>query len=91
MASISSASYCLFFFLLATLASLNFLPVLSSTEFDVGGTTTGWAVPDANNSRFYNLWASKNRFLLGDIISKSCLHSFMRSFIVIYCLTSLFN
>ncbi|KAK9104252.1 hypothetical protein Scep_021096 [Stephania cephalantha] len=38
-----------------------------SVDFDVGNTR-GWEIPPANNSNFYNEWASKNRFRVGDAI-----------------------
>ncbi|XP_059294256.1 early nodulin-like protein 21 [Lycium ferocissimum] len=46
--------------------SLQFMHV-SSLEFQVGDTT-GWAVPPANVTNFYNNWASQMRFKIGDTI-----------------------
>ncbi|CAN6269733.1 unnamed protein product [Urochloa humidicola] len=38
-----------------------------ATAFEVGGDD-GWAVPPASDGGRYNQWASKNRFLVGDIV-----------------------
>ncbi|KAK9090228.1 hypothetical protein Sjap_023405 [Stephania japonica] len=51
--------------LLIVVASLCFSGL--SVDFDVGNTR-GWEIPPANDSNFYNEWASKNRFRVGDII-----------------------
>ncbi|XXG45183.1 hypothetical protein AAC387_Pa02g0334 [Persea americana] len=47
----------------------SFLHLLSVTslEFDVG-EEKGWAVPPLNDVGFYNEWASKNRFQIGDSV-----------------------
>ncbi|KAF3618977.1 putative lysine histidine transporter 1-like [Capsicum annuum] len=51
---------------MAIVSSLQFMHV-SSMEFQVGDTT-GWAVPPANDTDFYNSWASAMRFKIGDTI-----------------------
>ncbi|XP_066346933.1 early nodulin-like protein 21 [Miscanthus floridulus] len=38
-----------------------------ATAFEVGGDD-GWVVPSASDGGRYNQWASKNRFLVGDIV-----------------------
>ncbi|XP_044503628.1 early nodulin-like protein 1 [Mangifera indica] len=53
------------FLLLTIFSSLHYLS--SSLEFQVGGTE-GWVVPPANDTKVYNVWASENRFQVGDII-----------------------
>ncbi|XP_075485427.1 early nodulin-like protein 6 [Primulina tabacum] len=37
-------------------------------ELDVGGDSTGWAVPSAKNQQLYNDWASSNRFKVNDTL-----------------------
>ncbi|WCJ33109.1 early nodulin-like protein 5 [Euphorbia peplus] len=39
--------------------------VVSSYEFQVGGLK-GWTKPNANDIQTYNVWASQNRFQVGD-------------------------
>ncbi|CAM8978802.1 unnamed protein product [Rhodiola kirilowii] len=41
---------------------------VSALEFQVGGID-GWIVPPENDTNYYNNWASKNRFRLGDMIN----------------------
>ncbi|KAL9667224.1 hypothetical protein QQ045_001575 [Rhodiola kirilowii] len=41
---------------------------VSALEFQVGGID-GWIVPPENDTNYYNDWASKNRFRLGDMIN----------------------
>jgi hypothetical protein len=45
-----------------------------ATAFEVGGDD-GWVVPPASDGGRYNQWASKNRFLVGDIVRKIHLYS----------------
>ncbi|MCD7453149.1 hypothetical protein HAX54_019892 [Datura stramonium] len=52
---------------MSTASSLQDVPASSSLEFQVGDTT-GWAVPPANDTHFYNNWASSMRFKVGDTI-----------------------
>ncbi|KAL1291889.1 hypothetical protein AAHE18_20G232800 [Arachis hypogaea] len=40
---------------------------VASLEFDVGGPK-GWVVPPSNDTNIYNIWASHNRFQVGDSI-----------------------
>ncbi|KAG4912021.1 hypothetical protein JHK82_052607 [Glycine max] len=40
---------------------------VASNEFEVGGSK-GWIVPPANDTNFFNDWASQNRFQAGDTI-----------------------
>lgn len=49
----------------------SFLHLLSvaSFEFEVG-EDKGWAVPPPDDIEFYNEWASKNRFQIGDAVGK---------------------
>ncbi|KAK1290740.1 Early nodulin-like protein 1 [Acorus calamus] len=42
--------------------------MVESFEFEVGDAT-GWVIPPANDTDFYNKWASKNRFKVGDTIN----------------------
>ncbi|KAG0498758.1 hypothetical protein HPP92_003449 [Vanilla planifolia] len=53
-------------FFLALLSFMASLPV-HSFQYDVGGDR-GWAVPPSNDSAFYNQWASRNRFQVGDTL-----------------------
>ena len=56
------------FFLLLLLISM--APILASSyQFKVGGER-GWAEPAGNDSEAYNDWAAKNRFHVGDSVSK---------------------
>ncbi|CAL5024785.1 unnamed protein product [Urochloa decumbens] len=60
---------------MANLVSLALLVALAgplcrhadATAFEVGGEE-GWVVPPASDGGRYNQWASKNRFLVGDIV-----------------------
>ncbi|PSS35265.1 Early nodulin-like protein [Actinidia chinensis var. chinensis] len=52
--------------LLVSLSAFHLLSV-SSYELQVGDTN-GWVVPAVNDSKFYNDWASENRFRVGDTI-----------------------
>ncbi|GAB4848040.1 hypothetical protein Ancab_002700 [Ancistrocladus abbreviatus] len=66
MASMNSAP----FILLIMVIISSYLPHLSSVsafEFQVGDGE-GWVIPPRNDTHFYNEWASKNRFLIGDSI-----------------------
>ncbi|KAL2500215.1 early nodulin-like protein 21 [Abeliophyllum distichum] len=51
------------FLLMAILSSLH----VSCFEFQVG-ERPGWVVPPANDTKLYNDWASKERFIVGDTI-----------------------
>ncbi|AQK47206.1 uncharacterized protein LOC100285354 precursor [Zea mays] len=42
-------------------------PRADATAFEVGGDD-GWVVPPASDGGRYNQWASKNRFLVGDVV-----------------------
>ncbi|PKA59266.1 Early nodulin-like protein 1 [Apostasia shenzhenica] len=56
--------------LLLLVALLSFsacLPALS-IDFVVGGSD-GWTIPSSNDTDFYNHWAAKNRFKVGDTVS----------------------
>jgi hypothetical protein len=44
-------------------------PRADATAFEVGGDD-GWVVPPASDGGRYNQWASKNRFLVGDVVRK---------------------
>lgn len=44
-------------------------PRADATAFEVGGDD-GWVVPPASDGGMYNQWASKNRFLVGDVVRK---------------------
>ena len=46
----------------------------NATTFEVGGDD-GWVVPPASDGGRYNQWASKNRFLVGDLVRKRQIHS----------------
>ncbi|CAM0145868.1 unnamed protein product [Urochloa decumbens] len=75
---------------MANLVSLALLVALAgalcrhadATAFEVGGEE-GWVVPPASDGGKYNQWASKNRFLVGDIVRK--IHfSLIRSSIIFF-------
>ncbi|KAK2420359.1 hypothetical protein P8452_50560 [Trifolium repens] len=53
--------------LFALFTCLQFSIVASSQEFQVGGLK-GWVVPPSNDTDMYNVWASNNRFQIGDSI-----------------------
>jgi hypothetical protein len=53
--------------LFALFSCLQFSIVASSQEFQVGGLK-GWVVPPSNDTDMYNVWASNNRFQIGDSI-----------------------
>ncbi|KAK1272319.1 Early nodulin-like protein 1 [Acorus gramineus] len=42
--------------------------LVESFEFEVG-ERVGWVIPPSNNTTFYNTWASKNRFEVGDTLN----------------------
>ncbi|KAF3320584.1 mavicyanin-like protein [Carex littledalei] len=44
------------------------LSIASALEFTVGGPA-GWTVPSAQDPDFYNHWASRNRFHVGDVLN----------------------
>ncbi|CAI0457179.1 unnamed protein product [Linum tenue] len=48
---------------------LTITTTVTSFEYQVGGAK-GWVVPPSNDTRIYNDWASENRFLIGDTVSK---------------------
>ncbi|KAL2335235.1 hypothetical protein Fmac_016448 [Flemingia macrophylla] len=63
----SSCSIALLVLLFAIFFTLPRFSV-ASNEFQVGGSKE-WVVPSANDTNFYNDWASNNRFHVGDTIS----------------------
>lgn len=66
MASYSMNFTTQIFLALTILSSLHVLQV-SCLEFRVG-ERNGWVVPPANETKLYNEWASKERFIIGDTI-----------------------
>ena len=66
--------------LLAVLACALLCRRADATAFEVGGDD-GWVVPPASDGGRYNQWASKNRFLVGDIVRKRQIHSHSHSFV----------
>ncbi|KAK9078332.1 hypothetical protein SSX86_002389 [Deinandra increscens subsp. villosa] len=39
---------------------------VSATEYKVGGPAVGWRLPPINDTKLYNVWASRRRFYVGD-------------------------
>ncbi|KAF9626064.1 hypothetical protein IFM89_030732 [Coptis chinensis] len=62
-----SSKTCTKFLLLITIISTSVL-LVHSAGLEVGDKE-GWAVPTSKNDQFYNQWASRNRFKVGDSIS----------------------
>ncbi|KAI5651194.1 hypothetical protein M9H77_37199 [Catharanthus roseus] len=67
MASLSVRFTTIILLSLIIFSSFLLFAVSSSSEFEVGGIN-GWIVPPANDSKFYNDWASEKRFQIGDSI-----------------------
>ncbi|CAI0456678.1 unnamed protein product [Linum tenue] len=60
---------------------LTITTTVTSFEYQVGGAK-GWVVPPSNDTRIYNDWASENRFLIGDTVSKKLPCSLMFSILI---------
>ncbi|MCL7024939.1 hypothetical protein MKW94_029356 [Papaver nudicaule] len=68
MASSLLGVFCIFLIvstITATAAAVHKGRAKPPTEFRVGGKL-GWREPDANHTDMYELWATKNRFRIGD-------------------------
>lgn len=57
---------CKFFLLFILISSLQLLS-LASSQYEVG-ESEGWAIPPSDDEGFYNEWASKQRFQVGDSV-----------------------
>ncbi|XP_024979148.1 stellacyanin-like [Cynara cardunculus var. scolymus] len=61
MASLSTSNSSLCFFFIFAVA------ITTAKEFQVGGDV-GWRIPATNETQLYNVWASRRRFHVGDLL-----------------------